>query len=133
MQELKMQEIEMVAGAGIIEDVVGRIGAAIMLVPLSLSTGVAKGVVTGGSVGGILGVGVASGAFGGVIGGVLGVIHAVTYGLVNGWDMSLQTFNGNAEGWWRMDYPAPQVGNGGGLLGGLIGGSGGNGGSVSPR
>ncbi|AMO75854.1 MULTISPECIES: hypothetical protein [Pseudomonas] len=130
MQELNIHEVEMVAGAGIIDDVIGRIGAAIMLIPLSLSTGVAKGVVTGGSVGGILGVGVASGAFGGVIGGVLGVIHAVTYGLVNGWGMSLETFNANAEGWWSMNVPAPQVGQGGGLLGSLVGGGGS---STGPR
>jgi len=48
---------------------------------------------------------------------------------VNGWGMSLETFNSNAEGWWRMDYPAPQVGNSGGLLGGLLGG----GSSTGPR
>lgn len=105
MRELQISEINEVAGAGFFD----VLGAGIIGSMAGINVGLAKGGVSGGSTGGILGVGAIAAAVTMAIGGVQGAITGFTYGVVNGWDKTLETFNNSCEQWFDHTIPTPKV------------------------
>ena len=105
MRELQVFEINEVAGAGFFD----RIGAGILGSMAFISTGMAKGGVAGGSTGGILGIGSFAATVTMIVGGVQGAIQGFAYGVVNGWDKTVEVFNNSTEQWLDLTVPGPKV------------------------
>lgn len=105
MRELQISEINEVAGAGFFD----TLGASILGSITGINVGLAKGGVSGGSTGGILGIGSMAAAVTMVVGGVQGAITGFAYGLVNGWDKTLEAFNNSTDQWFDHTIPTPKV------------------------
>lgn len=105
MRELNMLEIEHVSGGGFFD----TLGAMVLGGLGGFFTGAAKGGVSGGSVGGILGLGIISAAVTMLIGMAGGATSGMMFGLVNGWDTTVEVFNEWCMQWADMSLPAPKV------------------------
>ena len=97
-------EISTVSGG----DFFDTIGAMVLGCVSGCTSGMLKAGVVGGNTGGILGVGVIGGLGGAIIGGVVGCLQGALYGMINGWDKTLEWFNLTSEQWFDMVSPLPK-------------------------
>lgn len=103
MRQLTLNEIENVSGGEFFD----TLGAMVIGGVAGVSSGILKAATVGGNSGGILGVGVLGGIGGVVIGGVAGYVQGTLYGMVNGWDKTLEWFNSTVEQWFDLLGPLP--------------------------
>jgi len=103
MRELSTMEIAHVSGgtinSGALGDLFGRVGAAGLGWIVGVGVGSLKGGVAGGSTGGIFGVGAIAAAVTAIWGGVMGGLQGATYGLVNGWDKTVDLYSRMTDLW----------------------------------
>ncbi|AUX91656.1 hypothetical protein [Mixta gaviniae] len=104
MRQLNNREIMAVSGGNFFD----TLGAAILGGIVGATAGMMKAGTAGGMTGGILGVGVISAMVGAVVGCIAIGVQGVLYGMINGWDKTLEWFNTNTEQWFDHNAPLPK-------------------------